>query len=49
MGIIAHFYPYVPKESYKMIGYIRKKIEDIHFNSNAIKVSQSKSLDDLNK
>ena len=56
MGIIAYFYPYVPKESYKMIknimsslfGYIRKKIEDIHYNRNAIKVRQPKSLDDLN-
>lgn len=56
MGIIAYFYPYVPKESYKMIknmfsslfGYIRKKIEDIHYNRNAVKVREAKSLDDLN-
>lgn len=56
MGIIAYFYPYIPKESYKMIknifnllfGYIRKKIEDIHYNRTAVKVKEVKSLDDLN-
>ena len=56
MGIIAYFYPSIPKESYNMIkkifaslfGYIRNKIEDIHYNRNAIKVRQAKSLDDLN-
>ena len=56
MGIIAYFYPTIPKESYYMLkkmivylfSYARKKIEDIHYNRNAVKVRQTHNLDDLN-
>ena len=56
MGLIAYFYPTIPKECYYMIknafisiyAYARKKIEDIHYNKNAIKVRHTTNLEDLN-
>ena len=56
MGVIAYLEPTIPKESFKMIknvfvslySYATKKIEDIHYNRNAIKVKNTKYLDDLN-
>ena len=55
MGIIAYIYPTIPKESYNMLkklmiylySFARKKIEDIHYNRNALKVKNTKNLDDL--
>ena len=55
IGIIAYFYPTIPKESYYIVkrmmvslfSYARKKIEDIHYNRNAVKVRETQNLDDL--
>ena len=55
MGVIAYIYPTMPKESYNMLkkmmtslyGFARQKIEDIHYKRNAVKVKNTKQLDDL--
>lgn len=55
IGIIAYLYPTIPKESYYMVkrmmisifSYAKKKIEDIHYNRNAVKVRGTQNLDDL--
>ena len=53
IGIIAYMYPSIPRESFNMIingmnniyKYARKKIEDIHYHRNDVKVQD---MDDLN-
>ena len=55
MGVIAYFYPTIPKESYKWIknilsriyGYGRKKIEEIHYKRNSVSIRDSQTLEDL--
>ena len=56
MGIIAYFYPTIPRESCYMIkswivslySYATKIIEDIHYHRNAVKLKGTQYLDDLN-
>ena len=56
MSVIAYLYPAIPKESFNLLkkvmsaiyGYARKKIEDIHYHRNAVKVKDTKYLEDLN-
>ena len=56
MSVIAYLYPTIPKESFNLLkkvmsaiyGYARKKIEDIHYHRSAVKVKDTKYLDDLN-
>ena len=56
MGIIAYIYPEIPKESFNMLinglnniyKYVRKKIEDFHYQRNDVKVRNKQYLDDLN-
>lgn len=55
LGVIAFFFPRIPVQSFRMIknaikwifDYGKEKIEDIHYNRNAMKVKGGAYLDDL--
>ena len=55
MGVIAYFYPTIPKECYHMIknmlisiySYGKVKIEDIHYHRNEVKVRENPYIEDL--